>query len=181
MLVVVAAWALRRRIALSWRPELARAGLVVMLLALGIGNSPRFLERLQGAEQHRVGYTATRWQNSQTAQWVSDHVPPGGLIYCNCCDGLYYLADRNSVWIPKSHEGKRVRPQLAAEVKKMCEDMARNDGFLVCFNDTWAEAFGFATPKELMAAATNGAFVAQAVTDDGTIYRWKPAGSETRP
>lgn len=172
-LVVFGAWGLQRKMAVAWRPEWARMGIAAMLIGIGIGNWPRFVERFGGNEQYRVGYTSTRWEQSGTAKWVRENVPENALIFCNRCDALYYLTDRTSVWIPQIRERGMPRSDYDHEVKRMCEEMGAKDGFLICFNEAWAEDFGRANPRELKEAVKEGALVAEVVTNDGAVYRWK--------
>jgi hypothetical protein len=152
-------------LSLLWKHgSLAGRFLVVAVCALIIGfQSWRLSGLLEVLPADSRGFASEAWRESETIAYV--RTLPQGLIYSNEIQALYFLTERNAVFIPTRLNPATGEPREDYEISlaRMRERLVSQEGALVLID-----------PSEISSEEMNElveGLVLEAELSDGVVYR----------
>lgn len=145
----------------------ARLLIIVPALVLAVFHGVRGVRWFESTRHDGQGYASREWRESPTIALV-EGLPPGGPIYSNGFDAIYYLTGRRALSIPEKtvYLTGEANPKYDVEIERIRNDLQIHKGAFVYF-ETLPERSFLPSERELR---TQLHLIPTATVADGSIY-----------
>jgi hypothetical protein len=141
---------------------------LLLLIALSISmKTPEAVQRAVDIQKKGLGYTARRWQRSESLAFVRS-LTGNANIYSNGVDVIDFLTDKQVLSIPHKLDANTMIANIhyEEEIESMCKDIVENGALLVYFPEFYFRRY--LPPQAELESTCQLPTVKQ--FKDGTVY-----------